>query len=663
MALEVHHSYSLGDFELDPEALSLKRDGVPIHLTRKPFQVLVYLLENRDRVVSRHELLNKFWDGFDTNEEALSRCVSTIRTRLGDTEKPARYVETYWGEGYRYVGPLELRRATPDGTLVEFEETRGISLTAEEEREAKLLESTEEFEALPTPVAPATSLPKFGRRRRAFVLAALVLAAAGLLIAALVGAPLLFLFRRPASQSQRALIRSVAVLPLRNTSGDPANEYFSDGMTESLVAALSRIEGLKVISRGSVQRYKGREVDPREAGRQLGVAAVLEGSVWKDGERVRVTVQLVSASDGQVVWSGGPFDRALGDIFALQDELARKVVTGLRLKLGTDVPLAKPGTHNVEAYQLYLRGRYHWDKMTVPDVRKSVEYFQRAINLDPNYAQAYTGLADAYSFLNGLGVAPPNEVMPMAKAAVARALELDDKLAEAYTARGLIKHFYDWDFAGGDRDFERAIELNPNSATAHHLYGKNLPDTLRFEKAFEEFNRALELDPYSVGINKDLGETFYYARQYDRAIAQFQKALELEPNYSMAYFWLARVYLVLGQHEQSVEAFLKGFTFGGAAPETVAALEEAYARAGWQGYLKRWLAIRQERLQKGYVDPYRFVELYAALGEKEQTLVWLEKAYESRSSWIATIKSDPILDNLRSEPRFQNLLQRVESAQ
>ena len=651
MAVDVRRIYTLGEFELEPDALRLTRGGAPVHLTRKPFQVLVYLVEHRDRVVSRNELLERFWDGYETNEEALSRCVSTIRTRLGDTEKPARFIETYWGEGYRYVGPLEARLVQPQATLVEAEETRGVRVVVVEEHDSETVPSHEKVGGLPTRVAPPP-VPKFGSTR--------TLATAACL-AVIVSAGVFFLLSRPADPARPAPIRSVAVLPLRNTSGDPANEYFSDGMTESLIAALSRIDGLKVISRGSVFRYKGKEADPREAGKQLSVASVLEGSVWKDGERVRVSLQLVETSGGQVVWAGEPFDRPLRDIFALQDDLARKVSAGLRLKLGGGDQLARAGTSNVEAYQLYLRGRYHLDKWTSPDTQKSVEYFQRAITLDPHYAQAYTGLADAYSVLNGLGVAPPTEVMPKAKAAVARALELDDTLAEAYTTRGLIKHFYDWDFAGGDSDFERAIGLNPNSATAHHLYGKNLPNTLRFDKAIEEFTRALELDPYSVGVNKDFGEILYYARQYDRAVAQFQKALELEPNYPTAYFWLARVYSVRGLHEQAVAANQKSLTFHGYKPETVVSMAEAYAASGWAGYLQRWISLRKERAQTSYVEPYRFVELYTALEEKEQALLWLERAYVSRSSWIPTIKYDPRLDALRSDPRFQDLLRRVEN--
>jgi len=306
------------------------------------------------------------------------------------------------------------------------------------------------------------------------------------------------------------------------------NRGVADGMTESLITSLSKIEGLKVISSSSVFHFKGQQIDPREVGRQLNVGAVLEGTVRKDQDSIRVAVRLVSADDGQVLWVSDTNDKALRDIFGLQDEIARNVVARLSIKLNQESAqrLTRRYTDNVEAYQLYLRGRYHWDKFTVPDIKRSIDYFQQAINLDPKYPLPYAGLADAYCMLNGLGAASPDEVIPKAKEAVAHALELDDALPEAHTSAGVVKDFYDWDFAGAEREFKRAIEINPNSSTAHELYGKVLPDMRGgFDEAFVEVKHALDLDPFSVSISETLGELLFYSRQYDLAIAQWQKTL------------------------------------------------------------------------------------------------------------------------------------------
>jgi Tfp pilus assembly protein PilF len=313
-----------------------------------------------------------------------------------------------------------------------------------------------------------------------------------------------------------------------------------------------------------------------------------------------------------------------------------------------------------------LRGRYHWDKWTPSEATKSIEYFSEATRLDPDYALAYAGLADAYTALHGLGVGVPAELMGKAKEAVARALEIDPQLPEAYIARAMIRHFYDWDYRGGNADFERAIALSPNSATAHHLYGKNLPVTLEFEKAFAEFEHALRLDPFSNGINKDLGETLYYARRFSEAAAQFERTLDLEPESPPSLMWLSRSYEAMGRYDEAVASMSRRLAAPGPRSdgaqqplERIAALEEVYRQSGWDAYLRRRLELLDADAAAQYVEPYRYVEIYTRLGELDAAFAWLEKAFEQRSSWIPTIHFDPQLDPLRADSRYDELVRRA----
>jgi tetratricopeptide (TPR) repeat protein len=393
----------------------------------------------------------------------------------------------------------------------------------------------------------------------------------------------------------------------------------------------------------------------------------MEGSVRYADGRVLVTAQLIDPVTDTHLWSE-EYYRPLADIFAIQTDIAQRIAAALNVELSAAdrSRLGTPPTRSPEAYQLYLRGRYHWDRWTIAEATRSVEYFEQAIRHDPEFALAYAGLADAYAALDGLAGAPPAELMPKADAAVSRALQIDPALPEAYIARAMIKHFFSWDYAGGNADFEHAIALNPDSAAAHHLYGKNLPVTGEFDKAFAEFERALQLEPYSNGINKDLGETLYYARRYEEAIAQFRRTEELEPNSPPVYFFLTRCYEAIGAWDQSIDANLHRLrlpvtTSDGRPLETtlVDELEQIYRVSGWQAYWRRRLELLNEAAAQAYVEPYRFVEIYVRLGEHDHAFAWLETAFKLRSSWIPTIAFDPVLDPLRGDPRFTELLRRA----
>ncbi len=647
MVAQLHKKYRLGDFELEPDTLRLTYNGSSVPLTHKPFQVLVYLIEHRERVVARRELLEKFWQGHDIYEESLTKCVGAIRKALNDATENPRFIVTHWAEGYRFIAEVE-------ETVIDSEIQRIRGLRIKYEEEDQPAPKVENLILLPERSIRFKRWPVFT-----------ILALAAITVTAL-GTWYGMRDSAKTAAGSSAPIRSIAVLPLKNQTGQAENDYLSDGITESLIASLSQIDNLKVIARGSVFNFKEKEVDPVEVGRQLNVAAVMMGSVRSNGDMVRISTRLVSTEDGSVIWASETANRSLIDVFDLQDEVTHSTLAALRVKLTSEGErhLAKRYTNNAEAYQLYLKGRYHWEKFISKDVEKSIEYFHQAINLDPNFALAFTGLADAYFALNGLGVAAPNDVMPKAKAAAARALEIDETLAEAHTSLGVIKDIYDWDFAGAEREFKRAIELNPNSSTGHYLYAKFLPDIQNsFDDSIKQFHKALEIDPFSVGVNKDFGETLYYARRYDEAIEQWKKTLKIEPNHAVSHSWLARAYEVKGDYDLAFDEIIKQRISSGVSPEHIEVTKETYAKYGWKGFWQEQLILAKQRANKGYVEPYFLVWNYVRLGQRDQALNWLERAFESRSSWMPTIKFDPLLDDLRSDSRFQSLVLRVRSTQ
>jgi DNA-binding winged helix-turn-helix (wHTH) protein/TolB-like protein/cytochrome c-type biogenesis protein CcmH/NrfG len=641
--------YEFGAFRLDAMQYRLLQQGEPVSLAPKEFDMLLVLVERRGQVVSKDDLLKTVWPDTIVEETNLTVIISALRKALGESTAQ-KYIETIPKRGYRFVAPVrEIGHGASE--LVVAEHIRSSMVIEEEETEDR--ESSIEIRAS-TPSAPA--LPLSPRWRWSPAAVALSLLVTGLLAA------LLFVWTKDRSNPPETgvIVKSIAVLPFKPLSADAGDEYLGLGMADTLITRLSNLQQLIVRPTSAVRKYSSPEQDPLAAGREQQVDAVLEGSIQRSGEKIRVTVRLLDVTDGKPLWAHQS-DEQQTDLFAVQDAICEEVTQALMLKLTVEQRqrLTKRYTENAKAYQLYLRGRYHWDKGTTKETKKATEYFQQAITLDPNYTLAYTGLADAYFFLHGYGAAPPREVMPKAKAAVSRALELDETLAEAHTSQGLIKHMFDWDFAGAEQAFKRGIEINPNSATAHHLYGKCVADTGRFNESLAALKRALELDPYSLSINKDLGEVLYYARSYDDAIEQFQKTLQLEPNYPVAYFWLARAYEATGLYDQAVAADLRSLSVSGVSPERVVALKKVYAASGWKGYWQRHLEALKGRAGQEYDEPYRMVELYARLGETEQALDWLEKAYQERSSWLLTIKNDPALDSLRSDLRFQELQRRV----
>ncbi len=455
-------------------------------------------------------------------------------------------------------------------------------------------------------------------------------------------------------------IDSLAILPLVNAGDDPEMEFLSDGITESIMNQLARLPRLRVMSRNSVFRYKGKEIDAREVGRTLGVQGVLTGRVISRGDALSVSVELIKTQDDTHLW-GERYDRKLADLLAVQEEIAGDVVEQLRLRLSVSDQrrLGRRHTDNVEAYQLYLKGRYYWNKRTDEGLKKSIGLFQQAIDKDPTYALAYAGLADTYLNLGGWGQLPPHDAYPKAKAAAARALEIDDTLAAAHNSLAMVSKEYDWDVACAERLYRRAIELDPNYAVAHMWYAECLAALHRHSEAIAEFQRALELDPLSLIINAALGRHgYFFARRYDEAIEQLRKTIEMDPHFWVAHHFLGGVYAVAGPLEEAIASFTRAKSLE-PNPEAIACLGYAYGRFGRRSEAMQALEELTDLAKKQYVSPVPFVLLYVGLGQKDEAFAWLEEAFEQRSQWLSEINADPAFDPLRSDPRFADLLRRI----
>jgi TolB-like protein len=486
---------------------------------------------------------------------------------------------------------------------------------------------------------------------------------AGLLIllVAAIGLGYWFFANRSANATQ---IESIAVLPFVNESGNADVEYLSDGMTETLINSLSQLPKLSVKARSSVFRYKGKETDARQVGADLNVQAVLNGRVVQRNDELTLYLSLVDAATENQIW-GKPYNRKLSDLVSLQNEIAYDVSQKLKTRLsGVDERnLEKTYTENSEAYQLYLKGRYHWYRFPSKDFEKSRDYFQQAIDIDPSFALAYAGLADYYGFASANGILPPNENWLKVQTAAKKAQELDESRGEAYNPLAAVRVYYYRDWAGAEREFKRGIELSPNYAEIRHHYALRLVGFGEFEESLAQMKKALELEPLSVRFNRSLAMVFYKMRDYDRAIEQYRKTLELEPNDAFTHELLGNTYEQKGMQKEAVAAWNKAFMLTGDI-DLAMMLERTYAASGFNAAVRALWQKKLERLNEKakrgeYVPAMDYVLAYTRLADKEQALTWLVKAEQERNAWIFDIKLDPIYDSLRSDPRFQDLLRRV----
>jgi serine/threonine protein kinase/TolB-like protein/Flp pilus assembly protein TadD len=455
-------------------------------------------------------------------------------------------------------------------------------------------------------------------------------------------------------------IKSVAVLPFKPLIAESRDEALELGMADTLINKLSNTRQITVRPLSAVRKYAGLEQDAASAGREQKVDVVLDGSIQRAGEKIRVTVRLVRVADGSEIWAE-QFDEKFTDIFSVQDSVSRKVSGLLAVTLtGEDKDLlAKRQTANIEAYQLYVLGRYHLTRMTDDGFKKGRDYFQQAIDKDPNYALAYAGLADAYNRLSGWNAVSPREGFPSARAAAMRALELDDRLAEAHTMLGVVKFFYDWDWSGAESEFRRAVEINPSYSDAHQMYGYHLSAMGRFDEAVAEMRRAQELDPVSLDKNACIGEALYYQRRYDQALEQYLRVLAMDSNSGFTHWAIGNVYVEVGRYEEAISEYQKSIPLSGDSPDEPGSLGYAYALAGKSRDARRILDELKERSKRDYVPPTTLAFIYSGLGDKDEAFAWLEKAYDTRDSILVYIRSEPTYDKLRSDPRFANLMRRV----
>ena len=521
------------------------------------------------------------------------------------------------------------------------------------------------FEATPegikrTEVADAMPSASVGRKRYVWIYIVVI---GGVISAAL------FFIGRYTGQNRAAAPndvpgKSIAVLPFESLSEDKNNAYFAEGVQDEILTRLAKVADLKVISRTSTQHFKSTPENLPQIAQQLGVANILEGSVQKASDQVRVNVQLINALTDAHLWAE-TYDRKLTDIFAVESEISKTIADTLQAKLtGSEkISIAKVPTANTEAYELYLKGRFFWNKRTGADLKRAIDYFNQAIAKDPNYALAYAGLADSYTLLSVFSAASPQDSIPQARVAAKKALELDNTLAEAHASSGRILSGYDYDFERAIAEFERAIQLNPNYATSYHWIS-NGPLTARgeFDRAITEGKRAVELDPLSMVDNADLGQIYFYARRYDEAISQVRKAIEIDPHSYLAHYYLGQIYQLQGHLTEAIAEYQKAVELDD-DPQALAFLGQAQARIGQHDKAQKILSRMTEEAKSRYVSAYSFALMFIALGDKERAIDALERAYrEGAANDIITIRVDPMLEDLRGQPRFEALAEKIVPA-
>lgn len=653
MGKEPQHLYEFGPFRLETAERTLLRDGHPISLPPKVFDTLLLLVQRSGHVVEKDELMQKLWPDTFVEESNLTQNVFTLRRVLGEAHDEHPYIETLPKRGYRFVADVQELEDEPADLIIE-KHTRARIITEEEVDAAEDEKAGQVLEQKKLTAAGVNYKP--ARLGRVLVLGVL-----------LVGLALgLYYFRtsreteKTAAEAERQLApRSIAVLPFKMIGAEGGNEYLGLGMADALITRLGNIRVVTLRPTSAVRKYTDHEQDPVAAGREQGVDAVLDGSVQRAGDRIRVTVQLVSVQSGMPLWTG-KFDEKFTNIFAVQDSISEQVARALVPELTGEEQrrLTKRYTENTEAYQIYLKGRYFWNKRTEEGYKRAIEYFEQALEKDPHYAQSYAGLADSHILVGVASGRPWKEMLRKAEAAAVKALEIDDTLAEAHTSLAMIKAISGQDDYS-EREFKRAIELNPSYSTAHHWYSLFLAGRGRFDEGLREIKRAQELDPLSLIINADVAWVFYFARQYDRVIEHCQKTLEIDPDFVPAHFSLGLAYEQKAMYKEAIEELQKAVILSERSPGHLGELGRIYAVSGNRGEAMKILAELKELSKRRHVKPQSIAVVYIGLGEKDHAFEWLEKAYEERDGWVTSLNVDPRVDSLRADPRFADLLRRV----
>jgi len=630
--------YEFGEFELDPAERMLRCGGTPVALTPKAFDTLWVLIQRAGHLVTKDELLKRVWADSFVEEANLARNIWTLRKALRDDEGKHRYIETVPKLGYRFVASVSERLAVPAAFMTTVEHGIGadspISVTGADTRQ---------------------TLPAAGWSKRAR--AAFVSGAGALLLIALVVGTTIVRWHLFANASP---IDSIAVVPFDGATTGNDIGYLADGLTENTINSLSQIPGLRVVSRTTMLRYKGRQVAPQRVGRELGVRSVLLGRITTRGDVLSVQAELIDVERDTQLW-GQQYERTTSDLPSVQQQIAQQLAMSLRLKLSDEqqIRLARPATEKPEAYQAYLKGRYFWNQRNESGLKKAVEYFSAAAKIDPAYALAYSGLADSYTTLGYFSYLAPIDSFPKAKAAAIRAIELDSGLAEPHTSLAYVRLYYDWDWPEAEKEFAQAISLNPNYATAHHWYSVYLTAMERPEQASAEIRRAHELDPLSLIINTDVGFELYYGRHYDEAVNQLTTTLEMQSDFPLAHLWLGRTLQEEAKYDEALAEFSKVQTAFKDWPVAIAAIGFVDGISGKRKEALSALDELERLSQKQYVTSYGVALVYAGLGDRDSAFKWLDKAYDERTHWLVWLKLDPRWDTLRADPRFAELVRRV----
>jgi DNA-binding winged helix-turn-helix (wHTH) protein/tetratricopeptide (TPR) repeat protein len=598
MSKQLRHFYEFGPFRLDLEERLLSQEGQPIPLPPKVFETLVLLVERNGRVVGKDEMMTLLWPDRFVEESNLTQNIFMLRKALGEGQSSAQYIETIPKRGYRFVASVK-----------EIQEEVSPAVTPGQ--------ITQERDTIPEEE---------------------------------------IITRREETMT------SLAVLPMINESNDPQVDYLSDGITESIINSLSQLPQVRVVARSLAFRYKGSGIDTLKIGRELAADVVLISRIVMLGSVLIIRAELVEVATGWQLW-GEQYHRPLSDIQTVQDEVSTNISEKLRLRLTEEEKkrLGKHYTENPEAYQSYLEGRYYWNKRTGEGYNKAIECFQQAIKLDPGYALAYSGLADSYVAFDFYGILPPWETSPKAKTAAINALIIDDTLAEAHTSLACVKMMYERDWSNAEREFKKAIELDPNYAHAHNWYSHFLMAMGRIEESLAESRLALKLDPLDDSINQYLGWHYIHARQFDRAIGQLEKTLELNPDFFLARVTLGMAYAQKGEFAKAIVQFQQARLID-SPPLLLGFLGQAYAMAGKREAASKALEELEALSNRVYVPPYSIALVYTALGEKPQAFEWFEKAYAAQNEWLNWLKVAPEVDSLRAEPEFTDLLLRLNLA-
>jgi TolB-like protein/DNA-binding winged helix-turn-helix (wHTH) protein/Tfp pilus assembly protein PilF len=647
------NSMRFGVYEFDLRSGELRKHGIRIKLQEQPCQILAILLEHRGEMVTREELQRRLWpsDTFVDFDHSLNTAVMRLREALNDSSENPRFIETLPRRGYRFVAPVEEKSASVAETIQA--QAREVSPS-----ESALAKNSLALPPL-SPGLPATAAKTVGPLpRQGVVLAAIFLL--GIVLAGGLGARYL---RKPSVVTAPPdQITSLVVLPFENLSADKDQAYFADGMTDELIAHLAKIRSLRVISRTSSMEYKGTHKTLSQIARDLNVDAVVEGTVLRSGDRVRITAELVQVATDRHLWAE-TYESQLGDILTLQSHVTSAIVNEIRVKLTPEdqVRLAATRPISTQSYENYLKGRYYWNKRSQEGLTKAINYFQVAVEKDPRYALAYAGLADCYSIIGSaiVGTVPTAEVAPKARAAALKSLELDNTLAEAHTSLATVRFNYDWDWNSAASGFRRAVELNPSYATAYQRNSLYLMSMGRTSESIAEMNRAHDLDPLSISMNFSLGWRLYMAREYDQAIEQLRNTIDMDPGFVLPHLVLGQAYEQKKAYDQAITELRRAADISQNSPPVLAALARTYAVSGRTTEARNLLDQLMQQSKKQYVSPFYVAIVYAGLGEKDQALDWLEKAYGDHSNAIIFLKVDPQLDTLRASPRFHELQRKL----